>query len=830
MYNGNSGNGYGAGFPALPHVAVDVAPEEQNSDRDDNWTGGLASQDVNAQHYSPNNQTQDDEGLTYGEGRTYGHSDSFADHAPHTLPHPASKAAAATVVASGAQTTITVPRSIADDDLTDGADTYVDSWHDEPISPVTHVYGEAPPPTLARQHTFGRVSGPHHVSAMEAFPAAAGVADRSAGPDGQASPDYGGAVPTPSPAFTPLDMAGPGKRKLQWAGQFFQNTNWFMTGMVLAWLAVTVGYVVVRSSQSIKPLKIGVKIYGIWVLVIEVLGASTLLIYAVHLMVNVRKFEPPFVRKPFSVRVVVPCYKEDIETLEETVECAIKAAKIAMDRGQANAVHIYLCDDAPKDHKEDYHGESFLAVTLRQELIDQLYKIHGIPVIRVTREKGKGEANPKSANLNSCLRKIYGDDAAPPQMEVVAVFDADQAAHSHFFTSTLPWMDAGDDVAVVQSPQVFRGVHWSDDVFNHENVGFWHYLQPAYNVLGFISCAGTNFVIRSSAFAEAGYFPTHTLTEDYALGMEMRRKGWRGMYVEDELVRGSAPDKVRAAFGQRSRWCKGPYQMLFSRKSPLFAPGLNVFYRILYMSPCYIYIVSALASPTFMVIPVLFIWVGVFPAVLTKDVLGWLIAYTALSSLVKFYVRPGRNIIHDLRSHWNAEVSTKNFWWMYAKAAVRGTMAACGCGNLGWTPGAGGGKKGGLWFKIRQASQDLLPILVFAIILTVTIVYGFLMVAAGGKFVGPLGLSLMWCIYHALAPWLLLFYSILPFEFEVTDRKWLYRSGRFLFNLLCNVGFVMSFGVFTAAVVLAFIAGENSFQHLGGTNFHLTPHQVFTQL
>ena len=85
MYNGNSGNGYGAGFPALPHVAVDVAPEEQNSDRDDNWTGGLASQDVNAQHYSPNNQTQDDEGLTYGEGRTYGHSDSFADHAPHTL-------------------------------------------------------------------------------------------------------------------------------------------------------------------------------------------------------------------------------------------------------------------------------------------------------------------------------------------------------------------------------------------------------------------------------------------------------------------------------------------------------------------------------------------------------------------------------------------------------------------------------------------------------------------------------------------------------------------------------------------------------------------------
>ena len=94
---------------------------------------------------------------------------------------------------------------------------------------------------------------------------------------------------------------------------------------------------------------------------------------------------------------------------------------------------------------------------------------------------------------------------------------------------------------------------------------------------------------------------------------------------------------------------QGPYQMLFSRKSPLFAPGLNLWYRILYTSPCYIYVVSAIASPTFTLIPVIFIWSGKFPAVLTKPVLGWLIAYSAMSSLVKFYVRPGRNFIHDLR-------------------------------------------------------------------------------------------------------------------------------------------------------------------------------------
>ena len=116
--------------------------------------------------------------------------------------------------------------------------------------------------------------------------------------------------------------------------------------------------------------------------------------------------------------------------------------------------------------------------------------------------------------------------------------------------------------------------------------------------------------------------------------------------------------------------------MLFSRKSPLFAPGLNLFYRILYMSPCYIYVVSALASPTFMIIPVLFIWTGVFPAVLTPAVLGWLIAYTVLSTFVKYYVRPGKPFLHHLRyatlvCHGNAfEVVTQ---YQFAAPSLWGT-------------------------------------------------------------------------------------------------------------------------------------------------------------
>ena len=82
MYNGDADGGYGSGYPAQPHVAM-TPPEEQFSDRDDVYTGGLAAQDVNAQHFAVD--MPDDDQLTYGEGRTFQHSTSFADHPPHTL-------------------------------------------------------------------------------------------------------------------------------------------------------------------------------------------------------------------------------------------------------------------------------------------------------------------------------------------------------------------------------------------------------------------------------------------------------------------------------------------------------------------------------------------------------------------------------------------------------------------------------------------------------------------------------------------------------------------------------------------------------------------------
>ena len=62
--------------------------------------------------------------------------------------------------------------------------------------------------------------------------------------------------------------------------------------------------------------------------------------------------------------------------------------------------------------------------------------------------------------------------------------------------------------------------------------------------------------MRAKAFMEAGGSPTYTLTEDFALGMELKKLGWQCRYVQEYLAVGEAPAEIRNCFQQRSRWTK----------------------------------------------------------------------------------------------------------------------------------------------------------------------------------------------------------------------------------------------------------------------------------
>jgi hypothetical protein len=139
-----------------------------------------------------------------------------------------------------------------------------------------------------------------------------------------------------------------------------------------------------------------------------------------------------------------------------------------------------------------------------------------------------------------------------------------------------------------------------------------------YDAFGYIACTGTNFALRANALAHCGWFPTYTITEDFALGalpcpalpctpsppptsrvggycspshnsarlppsytpdphalarhqprlpapaltgIELKRLGYQAVYLKEYLAYGEAPEEMRNIFRQRSRWCKGQMQV-----------------------------------------------------------------------------------------------------------------------------------------------------------------------------------------------------------------------------------------------------------------------------
>ena len=266
---------------------------------------------------------------------------------------------------------------------------------------------------------------------------------------------------------------------------------------------------------------------------------------------------------------------------------------------------------------------------------------------------------------------FFGAPPTPP-----APLPLPQVASKEFFLKTVPMFDGGDDMGMVLSPQCFHNLNAHADIFNHSsvkkggeegggggergttprkpflsfprppaphphplcsNVHFWEYMQPGYDALGFISCTGTNFLARARALVEVGGSPTWTLTEDFALGMEMKRAGWHCRYVAEYLAIGEAPDavrregaregagraaraleslsptlphpsllcQVRNCYQQRSRWCKGHFQIFFSAAHcPLLQKGLSPFMRLLYCSGVWNYVVGAVSTPFFMAVPI----------------------------------------------------------------------------------------------------------------------------------------------------------------------------------------------------------------------------------
>ena len=121
--------------------------------------------------------------------------------------------------------------------------------------------------------------------------------------------------------------------------------------------------------------------------------------------------------------------------------------------------------------------------------------------------------------------------------------------------------------------------------------------------------------------------------------MELKKRSWHCRYVEEYLVIGEAPEQVRNCFQQRSRWAKGHFQIVFSKNNPLLQKELSWGMRVLYCSGVWSYFVGAVTTPLFMLIPILTIWAGTFPIVVSKWAAIGLTIYSVAQTFVLNFMR-----------------------------------------------------------------------------------------------------------------------------------------------------------------------------------------------
>lgn len=181
-----------------------------------------------------------------------------------------------------------------------------------------------------------------------------------------------------------------------------------------------------------------------------------------------------------------------------------------------------------------------------------------------------------------------------------------------------------------------------------------------------------------------------------------------------------APEDIRNCFQQRSRWCKGHFQIFFSSKCPLLQPRLSLGMRLLYGSTILSYMACVINTPVFAIIPVLTVWcvaglachcficnhdvcilLGVlvalaasahffanvhaaFAAYTPPHRFGWfpilinqwaaiaITFYFGATMILVYYCRS----LSDIKHLWFSQVSNAILWWAYAKAAWRTTIGA----------------------------------------------------------------------------------------------------------------------------------------------------------
>jgi len=352
------------------------------------------------------------------------------------------------------------------------------------------------------------------------------------------------------------------------------TTKLRIRGVAVAAIVVTAAYLVWRLTWTIN-------LEWWWValpmFVVELHNGFGLVLYTVALWSLDSDPYPPRTRlRAPTVAILIPTYNEPVEILFPTI-----AASVALKPDH----ETWVLDDGRRDEVAQ------LAVRLGARYLTRPDNRHA-----------------KAGNLNHALGLIDRD--------IIGVLDADHVPTERFLTALLPYFE-DERIAFVQSPQDFYNLDSfeherrdSGDPFNEESV-FYRVIAPAKSRWSAPFWCGTCALIRVAALRSVGGVSTDSVTEDIQTTIRMYRAGWTGVYHNEVVARGLAPEDADAYMLQRNRWALGAMQIL-RHENPLFGPGLTAGQRLAFLTTLFGWF-DSWRTFAYIVIPLAVVAVGAVP-------------------------------------------------------------------------------------------------------------------------------------------------------------------------------------------------------------------------
>jgi len=270
-----------------------------------------------------------------------------------------------------------------------------------------------------------------------------------------------------------------------------------------------------------------------------------------------------------DVDIFLPCCGEPIEVLRNSWTAV--AALVQAYPGRAVA---YVLDDAADQESQRLAFDLGLNYVIRPNL----------------------GHDKKSGNLRHAFANTRG--------EFFIVLDADFAPRPDFLAETLPYFD-DPDIAIVQTPQFFRTDRhqsWVESAAGAIQELFYRAIQVGRDRLGASICVGTCAVYRRHPLLPQGGTTLIAYAEDVHTGLDVRRAGWKLIYVPVVLATGMCPTGLNAFIRQQYRWCTGSTSTVLT--SRLWSVPMSIPARLTYVSGFCYYLFTGMSVFAVPLIPI----------------------------------------------------------------------------------------------------------------------------------------------------------------------------------------------------------------------------------